>query len=197
MGVTRSSVCDECSGKLRHAGEDMREPSRERAPPPPLRRPSRERAWPATPALDSACYAHTMTTRSWVVDDLGETAFEQLAAQLPGSTLQSVLLEVMSRRAAARSPAEVLSQFARDGFCRPAAVDQRTSVAIDGHLLAAADGFEAIELSPVAPLAACSSVALTAQHRVLSALRQTEIVADPTNVLALACALRLRAGQAP
>jgi hypothetical protein len=137
-----------------------------------------------------------MTTRSWVFDELGETAFEQLAAQLPGSTLQSVLLEVMSRRAAARSPAEVLSQFARDGFCRPAAVDQRTSVAIDGHLLAAADGFEAIELSPVAPLAACSSVALTAQHRVLSALRGTEIVADPTNVLALECALRLRAGQA-
>jgi hypothetical protein len=136
-------------------------------------------------------------TRSWVFDELGETAFEQLAAQLPGSTLQSVLLEVMSRRAAARSPADVLSQFARDGFCRPAAVDQRTSVAIDGHLLAAADGFEAIELSPVAPLAACSSVALTAQHRVLSALRGTEIVADPTNVLALECALRLRAGQAP
>jgi hypothetical protein len=35
-------------------------------------------------------------------------------------------------------------------------------------------------------------MALTAQHRVLSALRSTEIVADPTNVLALECAARLR-----
>jgi hypothetical protein len=37
-------------------------------------------------------------------------------------------------------------------------------------------------------------VALTTQNRVLSALRNTEIVADPTNVLALECARRLRAG---
>jgi hypothetical protein len=136
-------------------------------------------------------------TRGWIHGELGEAAFEQLAGELSGSALHSVLLEVMGRRAAARSPAEVLAQYARDGLCRPAQTDQRTSVAIDGHLLAAADGFDAIELSPVAPLAACSSVALTTQHRVLSALRGTEIVADPTNVLALECALRLRTGTAP
>src|SRR5215468_1477895 len=130
----------------------------------------------------------------WIVDSLGRDAFEQLATRLAGSELSSVLLEVMQRRAGARSPADVLAQHQRDPFCRPAAVDQRTSVALDGHLLAAADGFEAIELSPVAPLAACSSVAPTTQDRVLSALRSTEIVADPTNVLALECALRLRAG---
>lgn len=136
-------------------------------------------------------------TRRWIVEHIGDDAFERLAAQLSGSELQSVLLEVVGRRAAARSPAEVLAQYERDGFCRPAEVDLRASVAIDGHLLAAADGFEAIELSPVAPLAACSSMALTTQHRVLSALRATELVADPTNVLALACAARLRGGGAP
>jgi hypothetical protein len=64
-------------------------------------------------------------------------------------------------------------------------------------LLVAAEGFEAIELSPVAPLAACSSVEPTAQHRVLFALRSTEVVADPTNVLALECAVRLRRGAGP
>jgi len=136
-------------------------------------------------------------TRSWILDSLGEPAFERLATELSGAELQSVLLEVMQRRAAARTPADVLAHYERDGFCRPAAVDQRISVALDGHLLAAAAGFDAIELSPVAPLAACSSVALTAQHRVLSALRSTEIVADPTNVLALECALRLRASSEP
>jgi len=135
-------------------------------------------------------------TRRWILDQLGEPTFERLAAELSGSELQSVLLEVMQRRASARSPAEVLAQYQRDPFCRPAAIDQRISVALDGHLLAAAAGFEAIELSPVAPLAACSSVGPTAQHRVLSALRSTEIVADPTNVLALECALRLKAGAA-
>jgi hypothetical protein len=105
-----------------------------------------------------------------------------------------VLLEVMRRRAEARTPAEVLAQYQRDAFCRPAATDPRVSLEVDRQLFAAADGFEAIELSPVAPLAACSSVARTGQNRVLSALRSTEVVADPTNVLALECALRLRAG---
>src|ERR1700689_2376141 len=99
----------------------------------------------------------------------------------------------MHRRAKVRAPADVLAQYRRDGFCKPAATDQRPSVASDGHLLAAADGFEAIELSPVAPLGACSSFALTDQNRVLSALRSTEVVSDPTNVLALECSLRLRA----
>jgi hypothetical protein len=86
----------------------------------------------------------------------------------------------------------VLAQYRRDRFVRPSAVDQRTSVAIDGHLLAAADGFEAIELSPVTPLGTSSTMGPTDQHKVLSALRATEVVSDPTNVLALECAERLR-----
>jgi hypothetical protein len=136
-------------------------------------------------------------TRAWIVDTLGEHAFERLANELSGSELQSVLLEVMHRRAGRRAPSDVLAQHARDPFCKPAPIDQRTSTMVDSHLLAAADGFEAIELSPVAPLGACSTVALTNQNRVLSALRSTEVVSDPTNVLALECALRLRARSAP
>src|SRR5262245_37333784 len=134
-----------------------------------------------------------VSDRRWIVGNVGEATFERLATGLSGSELQSVLLEVMQRRAKVRRPAEVLSQYRRDAFCKPAVVDQRTSVALDGHLLAAARGFEAIELSPVAPFGVCSAVALTDQNRVVSALRSTEVASDPTNVLALECALRLRA----
>jgi hypothetical protein len=98
----------------------------------------------------------------------------------------------MHRRAAMRTPQDVLAQYQRDTLCAPAGVDLRTSVELDSHLLAAASGFEALELSPVAPLGACSAVAVTDQNRVLSALRMTEVVSDSTNVLALECALRLR-----
>jgi hypothetical protein len=133
-----------------------------------------------------------MADRDWVHASLGREAFEKLATALPGTELQSVLLEVMHRRAAGRTPAEVLAQYAKDRFCAPSPVDQRTAVAVDAALLAAAEGFEAIELSPVAPLGACSTFAATDQNRVLSALRSTEIVSDPTNVLALECAARLR-----
>lgn len=132
-------------------------------------------------------------TRDWARAAIGEEGFAQLADKLPGTELQSLLLEVMRRRAAARAPAEVLAQYRRDRFVRPAAVDQRVTVEIDGHLLAAADGFAAIELSPVAPLGTCSRLGLTDQNRTLTALRGTEVVSDPTNVLALECAERLRA----
>jgi hypothetical protein len=132
-------------------------------------------------------------TRGWIVDALGERAFSRLADELPGSELQSVLLEVMRHRAAARSPSDVLAQYRRDRFVQPATVDQRISVELDGHLLAAAAAFAAIELSPLTPLGTCSTLAPTDQHRTLSALRGTEVVSDPTNVLALESAERLRA----
>lgn len=134
-----------------------------------------------------------MRERHWVDRQIGEAAVERLATELAGAELQSVLLEVMQRRARRRLPKDVLAQYRRDPFCAPASVNQRTSVAIDTQLLAATHEFEAIELSPVAPLGSSSVVALTHQHRVLSALRGTEVVSDPTNVLALECALRLRA----
>lgn len=126
----------------------------------------------------------------WIDDDL----LSRLA-RLSGTELQSVLLESLRARAKARSPAEVLAQYRRDRFVSPAPVDQRESLAIDAHLLAAASGFDAVELSPVAPLGSASTVALTDQNRVLSALRATEVVSDPTNVFALECASRMRDNQ--
>lgn len=134
-----------------------------------------------------------MTDQRWVEDLMGPAAFERLASELTGAELQSLLLRVMQRRARSRQPSEVLAQYERDPFCAPAQANLRRSLAIDVCLLAAASEFEAIELSPVAPLGTCSAVALTDQNRVLSALRGTEVVSDPTNVMALECAVRLRA----
>jgi hypothetical protein len=85
-----------------------------------------------------------------------------------------------------------MEQWDRDRFVQPAIVDQRSLLEVDRHLLSAAAAFESIELSPVAPLGVCSIMGRTSQNKVLSALRGTELVADPTNVLALECARRLR-----
>ena len=134
-----------------------------------------------------------MEHRAWIVDSIGATTFDRLAAGLTGSELQSLLLEVMQARARARGAKELVAQYGRDPFCVPAPVGLREMLAIDSHLVAAAERFEAVELSPVAPMGTCSVVAPTNQNRVLSALRATEVVSDPTNVLALECALRLRA----
>ena len=53
--------------------------------------------------------------------------------------------------------------------------------------------YEAMLLSPVAPIGTNSAVAPTSQDRTLTTIRGSEVVSDPTNVLALECARRLRA----
>src|SRR5438552_2620089 len=137
----------------------------------------------------------TRTIRPWVKAGLPAGAYDAITDGLPASRLWSLLLEVAEARAAARRPADLMEQWDRDRFVQPAIVDQRSLVEVDRHLLAAASAFESMELSPVAPLGVCSVMGLTSQNKVLSALRGTEVVSDPTNVLALECARRLRRDQ--
>jgi hypothetical protein len=130
--------------------------------------------------------------RSWPTAGLDDDAYEALAEGLPASEVWSLLLGVLARRAEGRAPAEVLRQWEQDRFVQPSFLDQRTLNALDGHLLAAAAGFEAIELSPLAPLGSCSAVGLASQNKTVSTVRGTEVVSDPTNGMALECARRLR-----
>ncbi|KQM82532.1 hypothetical protein [Agromyces sp. Leaf222] len=95
--------------------------------------------------------------------------------------------------AARRRPAQLLAQWADDGLVAPSPVDLRASVALDALALAAAPDHDALLLSPVAPLGATSVLGPTSQDRVLSTIRPVEVVSDPTNVLALEAARRLRA----
>lgn len=132
----------------------------------------------------------------WARAGLDAAAQAALAQGLGGSQLWSLLLGVAEQRAAARSPADVMRQWAGDRFVTPCAVDQRTLLAQDAVLLRVAHAFEAVELSPLAPLGTCVAVAPGSQNRIVSALRRTEVVSDPTNVLALICAERLRADPA-
>jgi len=116
---------------------------------------------------------------------------EALASELPAHALWSLLLGVLEARASRRTPAHLREQWRTDRFVQPCYVDQRSLHELDTHLLAAASDFEAVELSPVAPLGVCSVVALASQNKVISTARGTEVVSDPTNVLALECAKRL------
>ena len=134
----------------------------------------------------------TRTSRSWIKAGLPLGAYDALTHGLPASRLWSLLLDVAEARATRRRTAQLVDQWDRDRFVQPAIVDQRTALEVDGHLLGAASAFESIELSPVAPLGVCAIMGYTSQNKVLSALRGTELVADPTNVMALECARRLR-----
>ena len=132
------------------------------------------------------------TDHPWADAGIDAALREALTQRLAPNELWSLLLTVLEARAARRTPAMVRRQWENDRFVQPSMIDQRTLNHLDSHLLAAASEFEATELSPVAPLGACSSVALTSQNRIVSTARGTEVVSDPTNVLALECAKRLR-----
>ena len=119
------------------------------------------------------------------------TSLEPLAA-LPPSETTPVWLEVARRQARRREPKDLLGQYDSDGFVQPSALDLRLSVRLDAMALEAAEAFEGVLLSPVAPLGVCSALAPTSQDRTISAARSLEVVSDPTNALALECARRLR-----
>jgi hypothetical protein len=117
-----------------------------------------------------------------------------LGRDLAPTDLQSLLLEVFRRRAAHQTPRRVLEQYEQNPFVRPAQVSVDALLELDRLALAhAVPPFEAVELSPLAPLGTCSVLAPVDQNRVVSTVRNTEVVSDSTNVLALECALRRRA----
>lgn len=144
------------------------------------------------PAAAARSRSPGSSAQDWRVNGLEPAAVEALAHGLPGSALSSLLMTVFEARATARRPADVMQQWQRDRFVKPSPIDQRASMTLQLQLLELAAEFEAIELSPLAPLAACTSVTGTSQQRIVSSLRSTEVVSDPSNVLALECARRLR-----
>jgi hypothetical protein len=116
-----------------------------------------------------------------------------LAEQLAPTDLQSLLLAVSRRRAARTRPVDLLRRYESDRFVHPSAVDPAALLALEllaqEHLPA---GFEPLALSPVCPLGSVAALTSVDQHSVLATTRGSEVVSDPTNVLALECAVRRR-----
>jgi hypothetical protein len=118
---------------------------------------------------------------------------DMLVERLTPTDLQSLLLEVYRRRAATITPGRLLERYEQDRFVRPS--DLAPSLLTEFDRLAwtlLPDRYAAVELSPVCPLGANAVIATVDQHKVVTTIRNTEVVADSTNVLALECATRRR-----
>jgi hypothetical protein len=117
---------------------------------------------------------------------------ERLTRRLSAPALNTLLLEAFRQKTAALTPSDLLRAYAQNRFVQPAAVDALAFLEFTLEWLQAgrAAGFQPLELSPLSPLGACSVVAPVHQHKVLSALRGTEVTADATNILALESVLR-------
>jgi hypothetical protein len=122
------------------------------------------------------------------VDDIAG-ALERLAP----TDLQSLLLEVYRRRAAVMTPKTLLRRYEQNRFVFPAASNPSELLEFDREALALIpDGYHPIELSPVAPLGAAAVLGELSQDWAIATSRNSEVVSDSTNVLALECALRRR-----
>ncbi len=118
----------------------------------------------------------------------------RLAERLAPTDLQSLLLEVYRRRSLQRRPADVLADYAEDRFVRPAPVSPRRLLAWEQVAFAQLPPeFEPLALAPVCPLGTSAAVAAVDQNWSVATARNSEVVSDSTNVLALECALRRRA----
>ena len=116
-----------------------------------------------------------------------------LVERLEPTDLQSLLLEVYRRRAARVKPSHLLERYEQDRFARPSDTVPARLTEFDRlswSLLP--DHYTPIELSPVCPLGTVSAIATVDQNKAVTTIRNTEVVADCTNVLALECATRRR-----
>lgn len=110
-----------------------------------------------------------------------------LAEGLSGTELNTLLLDVLREKAKATSAPALLKKYQLNRFVKPAdlPVLELKKTELELLTLFKKHHFEPIELSPVSILGSCSVVALADQHKILSALRGTEVLADATNAMAL------------
>src|SRR2546422_2420585 len=118
---------------------------------------------------------------------------EVLVDRLPPTDLQSLLLEVHGRRAKKRDPKELIKAHISNRFTRPSTASPIRLLEWDRIAFSRLPKvFQPIELSPVCPLGTISVLSPISQDWTVSTIRNTEVVADSTNVIAIECAVRRR-----
>jgi hypothetical protein len=116
-----------------------------------------------------------------------------LAERLSPTDLQSLLLEVYRLQSHKRQASDVLASYETDRFVQPSSVSPGRLLAWEQTAFSCLPHeVEPLALSPVCPLGTSSAIAKVDQNWVVSTARNTEVVSDSTNVLALECALRRR-----
>src|SRR5262245_58919186 len=127
----------------------------------------------------------------------GKTGYTNLIndiADIPGSSLNSLFLELFRLRARKLKPTGLLNEFEKNRFVTPSSVDPIAFRQLEIRCLelAKARGFKLITLSPLTVFGTCASVGFVDQNNVLTALRGTEVVSDATNVFALLMATEFK-----
>ncbi len=124
---------------------------------------------------------------------IGDVGLLDKLAGLQPSDVQSLLMEVFGRLSGKISSKGLIQDYRQNRFVRPAGLNAVSYLKLELELMTLAEqkGFKPVLLSPAGLFGSCSAMAAVSQNKVLSALRGTEILADPTNMLALHIADKL------
>jgi hypothetical protein len=122
---------------------------------------------------------------------------DRISENISNSDLNSLLLEIFKNKTEKISPANLLNQFSNNRFTLPSTIDVIEYKKFEIKWLESAKtiGFTPIQLSPLTQLGSSSAVGFVNQNNVVSALRNTEVVSDSTNVLALIAANEFKKNQ--
>src|SRR3989442_9169369 len=146
-------------------------------------------AGPSSPELARRSLIIERIEREARVPDLANILTNRLAP----TDLQSLLLEVYGRRAKKREPKLLLEDHISNRFTRPSVSSPRRLLEWDRIAFSRLPKvFQPIELSPVCPLGTVSALSPISQGWTVSTIRNTDVVADSTNGLAIECAVRRR-----
>ncbi|MCL1912495.1 MAG: hypothetical protein FWG10_01095 [Eubacteriaceae bacterium] len=133
-----------------------------------------------------------------ILGDLGDIALVGKLLSLPKADLNSLLMELLGRQAGKISPQGLLKAYKSNRFTVPSEIDPVLYRTLESELLALGkeNGFKAVLLSPASPLGSSSAFGYVNQNNVVSSLRGTETMPDPTNMLAIIIASKLKGKEA-
>ncbi len=131
-----------------------------------------------------------------ILERLNDKEIVNKLLSLSKSDLNSLLLEVFEKQTDKFTPVDVLRAFQANRFSTPSNIDPASFHLLETQLLLAAqkNDMQTVLLSPSSPLGSCSSFGCVDQINVISALRGTETLPDPSNMLAIIIADKLKTG---
>ena len=129
-----------------------------------------------------------------ILKKIGDQEIMDKLLSLSKSDLNSLLLELFEKQTNKFIPTDMLKAYRSNRFATHSEADPGKFHALEVLLLTVAQEMDikTVLLSPTAPLGSCSVFGCVDQYNVVSALRGTEILSDPSNMLAIIIADKLR-----
>lgn len=130
-------------------------------------------------------------TQKYLDKDL--TVKDLLRLEIRPSQIQSVLVDLSQNLADRKNIQELLQNYKSNRFSEPSPLPQRESMYLSDLIYKQIpSSYKDIELSPVVPLGLNTALTKVSQKSILSTIRNLEVLADPTTMLALETASERR-----